>query len=79
MEPRSGDWIVTPRHGKPVEVQALWFNALLSLLADLHKRAGSAAGERETRRRAPKQVKERFLELFWERRSIVPVSTSLRR
>lgn len=28
MDARAGDWVVTPRIGKPVEVQALWINAL---------------------------------------------------
>jgi predicted glycogen debranching enzyme len=28
MDAKIGDWVVTPRHGKPVEVQALWYNAL---------------------------------------------------
>ncbi|MGF6290636.1 putative glycogen debranching enzyme [Paraburkholderia youngii] len=28
MDAKVGDWIVTPRIGKPVEVQALWINAL---------------------------------------------------
>ena len=28
MDARVGDWVVTPRTGKPVEVQALWVNAL---------------------------------------------------
>jgi len=28
MDARIGDWVVTPRIGKPVEVQALWANAL---------------------------------------------------
>jgi predicted glycogen debranching enzyme len=28
MDARIGDWVVTPRHGKPVEIQALWYNAL---------------------------------------------------
>ena len=28
MDARVGDWVVTPRHGKPVEIQALWYNAL---------------------------------------------------
>ena len=28
MDARIGDWVVTPRIGKPVEVQALWLNAL---------------------------------------------------
>lgn len=28
MDAKVGDWVVTPRHGKPVEVQALWYNAI---------------------------------------------------
>jgi glycogen debranching enzyme len=28
MDAKVGDWVVTPRLGKPVEVQALWLNAL---------------------------------------------------
>jgi len=28
MDAKVGDWIVTPRRGKPVEIQALWYNAL---------------------------------------------------
>ncbi|MBX2892830.1 MAG: glycogen debranching enzyme N-terminal domain-containing protein [Saprospiraceae bacterium] len=28
MDARVGDYVVTPRHGCPVEIQALWFNAL---------------------------------------------------
>jgi len=29
MDAKIGDWVVTPRIGKPVEIQALWYNALL--------------------------------------------------
>jgi len=28
MDAKVGDWVVTPRVGKPVEIQALWLNAL---------------------------------------------------
>ena len=28
MDAKVGDWVVTPRHGKAVEINALWFNAL---------------------------------------------------
>ncbi len=30
MDAKLGDWVVTPRIGKPVEIQALWINALLA-------------------------------------------------
>jgi predicted glycogen debranching enzyme len=28
MDAKVGDWVVTPRSGKPVEIQALWLNSL---------------------------------------------------
>src|SRR5439155_13877269 len=28
MDAKVGEWVVTPRRGKPVEIQALWYNAL---------------------------------------------------
>jgi glycogen debranching enzyme len=28
MDAKMGDWVVTPRRGKAVEVNARWFNAL---------------------------------------------------
>lgn len=28
MDAKIGDWVVTPRAGKPVEIQALWYNGL---------------------------------------------------
>jgi predicted glycogen debranching enzyme len=28
MDAKIGDWVVTPRHGKPVEISALWINLL---------------------------------------------------
>ncbi|HRD91825.1 MAG TPA: amylo-alpha-1,6-glucosidase [Accumulibacter sp.] len=31
MDAKIGDWVVTPRIGKPVEINALWFNALASM------------------------------------------------
>jgi predicted glycogen debranching enzyme len=31
MDAKVGDWVVTPRIGKPVEVNALWYNALITL------------------------------------------------
>jgi glycogen debranching enzyme len=28
MDAKVGDWVVTPRRSKPVEIQALWYNAI---------------------------------------------------
>jgi predicted glycogen debranching enzyme len=52
MDAKVGDWVVTPRIGKPVEVQALWINALRIAGAwnaaslDLAARAGASFMQR---------------------------------
>ncbi|MCL4249038.1 MAG: glycogen debranching enzyme N-terminal domain-containing protein [Anaerolineae bacterium] len=33
MDVKIGGWVVTPRHGKPVEINALWYNALRCMVA----------------------------------------------
>ena len=45
MDARVGDWVVTPRIGKPVEIQALWYNALRSLAALLRRAAMPTAAD----------------------------------
>lgn len=37
MDAKIGDWVVTPRTGKAVEIQALWYNALC-IMSDLATR-----------------------------------------
>jgi predicted glycogen debranching enzyme len=37
MDAKIGEWVVTPRIGKPVEINALWYNALCSM-ADFARR-----------------------------------------
>lgn len=39
MDAKVGDWVVTPRIGKPIEVNALWYNALRTI-AKLSRRIG---------------------------------------
>ncbi|WP_322028798.1 amylo-alpha-1,6-glucosidase [Paraburkholderia sp. J76] len=52
MDAKAGDWVVTPRIGKPVEVQALWINALRIVSGwdarwrDLEARASAAFAAR---------------------------------
>jgi glycogen debranching enzyme len=52
MDAKVGDWVVTPRIGKPVEVQALWLNALRIVSTwdpkwrEVHDRGLRAFGER---------------------------------
>jgi predicted glycogen debranching enzyme len=54
MDAKVGDWVVTPRVGKPVEVQALWINAL------------RIAGRRSARWAAlASHAQATFVERFW--------------
>ena len=46
MDAKVGDWVVTPRIGKAVEVNALWHNALCSM-ADFAHRLGEPASRYE--------------------------------
>ncbi len=39
MDAKVGDWVVTPRMGKPVEINALWYNAL-SIMSAFAARLG---------------------------------------
>jgi predicted glycogen debranching enzyme len=43
MDAKVGDWVVTPRIGKPVEVNALWYNALTAM-AYFARRLGQPEG-----------------------------------
>jgi len=63
MDAKVGDWVVTPRHGKPVEIQALWYNAL-RVMEDLAGRFNEQNAKQEYGAMADK-VRARFNELFW--------------
>ncbi len=54
MDAKIGDWVVTPRIGKPVEVQALWLNAL-----------GLAGRSSVEHRRTFRKGLEAFHHRFW--------------
>ena len=60
MDARVQDWVVTPRRGKPIEVNALWYNAL-RLMADWCERAMRPAGPyRQMAAHAHASAQERF-------------------
>jgi predicted glycogen debranching enzyme len=63
MDAKVGDWVVTPRRGKPVEIQALWYNALC-IMGELAQRFGDALGQK--RYRAMSALAQwSFNRLFW--------------
>lgn len=60
MDAKVGDWVVTPRTGKAVEINALWYNALC-IMSEFAKRLGKPSKRYDT---FAKQVKTSF-ERFW--------------
>ena len=62
MDVRVGDWVSTPRHGKPVEINALWYNAL-RIMESLCEKFDEDASAYRTR---AEQVKESFNAKFWD-------------
>ena len=63
MDAKVGDWVVTPRRGKAVEINALWYNALRLMEGWLREEgdeaAASTVGGHAARARAA------FNERFW--------------
>ena len=64
MDATAGNWVETPRHGKAVEINALWYNALMVMaeIMRLTERNGD-----EFMALADK-VKKSFIEQFWNER-----------
>ncbi|MDH4152429.1 MAG: amylo-alpha-1,6-glucosidase [Nitrospira sp.] len=62
MDAKVGDWVVTPRHGKPVEIQALWIRALQvgACLAEKFGDRDYAVGCWKDRTRAVTSFRQRF-------------------
>ncbi len=56
MDVRVGDFLPTPRHGKPVEINAYWYSALMVMYELTHDTAYQELALK---------VKESFLEKFW--------------
>ena len=63
MDAKVGDWVVTPRHGKPVEIQALWHNALC-IMRDLAAKFGDKDGRANYSAMAG-AARDSFERLFW--------------
>jgi predicted glycogen debranching enzyme len=61
MDAKVDDWVVTPRRGKPVEINALWFNAL-ALMQEWAEEHGDSAAVYHER---CEQVRRSFNDRFW--------------
>jgi predicted glycogen debranching enzyme len=63
MDAKVGDWVVTPRQGKPVEIQALWYNAL-RIMQSLSERFDDRGAAQSLGELADK-ARGSFRALFW--------------
>lgn len=63
MDAKVGDWVVTPRTGKAVEIEALWYNALCVMVA-LAQKFGDKSGQKQYKEMATR-ARRSFNELFW--------------
>jgi glycogen debranching enzyme len=63
MDAKVGEWVVTPRHGKPVEINALWHGALCSM-AEWGLEFGDAMGSAQYASAAAR-ARTSFREKFW--------------
>src|SRR5947208_5531898 len=64
MDAKVADWVVTPRVGKPVEINALWCNAL-SIMGKLAQALQKPESEIQHYQNLAKQVRESFHAKFW--------------
>lgn len=63
MDAKLGDWVVTPRRGKPVEINALWFNALRLMEEWVRNVEGPGAARKYSE--MADRVFESFNRRFW--------------
>lgn len=61
MDAKIGDWVVTPRHGKPVEINGLWIN-MLHVAAWMAEKLGEDTSQFLT---LAKMAKSHFEAKFW--------------
>ena len=60
MDAKIGDWVVTPRIGKPVEINALWYNALM-IMADFAEQLARSPTPYRSRAARVQQGFQRFV------------------
>jgi predicted glycogen debranching enzyme len=67
MDAKVGDWVVTPRRGKAVEINALWYNALRLLQGWVTDESGIAAADRFLQ--LADRTRESFNRRFWNEKT----------
>jgi predicted glycogen debranching enzyme len=65
MDAKAGSWVVTPRHGKAVEINALWYNAL-RVMTEITGQCGADASAYQ---KLAEKVKKSFQKVFWNEKA----------
>jgi predicted glycogen debranching enzyme len=65
MDAKVDDWVVTPRRGKAVEINALWYNALRLLGRWIREEHGDVDGVAQRLDDAAERARESFNRRFW--------------
>jgi len=63
MDAKVGDWVVTPRRGKAVEINALWYNALRLMFRWCREEVGDDQADQMDE--LSERVRESFNRRFW--------------
>lgn len=63
MDAKVGGWVVTPRKGKPVEINALWYNALR--IMEYFSNETGKSSEADHYKTQAERVLQSFNQLFW--------------
>ncbi|MHB1043749.1 MAG: amylo-alpha-1,6-glucosidase [Eubacteriales bacterium] len=63
MDAKVDDWVVTPRHGKAVEINALWYNAVCVL-----KGLAGLFGDTNPYPGLANRIKDNFQRIFWNQK-----------
>jgi predicted glycogen debranching enzyme len=66
MDVKVDGYVPTPRHGKPVEINALWLNALI-MLAEMEENLAQNVHSAVILRKLADQVAGSFVKAFWNR------------
>ncbi|UZQ84403.1 amylo-alpha-1,6-glucosidase [Thermoclostridium stercorarium] len=61
MDAKVDDWVVTPRHGKAVEINALWYNAAM-VMSYIFEQIGENNADYSA---LAEEIRKSFIKLFW--------------
>lgn len=68
MDAKIGDYVVTPRNGKQVEINSMWYNALM-IMCEIGKKLDEEKELINKYKKLAKNAKETFNEIFYNKKT----------